>query len=215
MIESEKHLPCGSDSEESACNAGDPGLIPGSGRSPGEGNGNPLQYSCLENPNDRGAWQAIVHGVANSWTRLNDFTFFFRVWKLTTLDIIKDFCIVSSQIFSGWIFKCLRVSYPWMLSFQGRKGKINFVIYFYHSNFFLKKVGGKGNENNWLKLGFGDSLWFHFLTIFLYPTSLSKPQTGFVVLLVVTGFERSVHLHNSQWCLQWSAFRIPDEIWVG
>ena len=79
MIESEKHLPCGSDSEESACNAGDPGLIPGSGRSPGEGNGNPLQYSCLENPNDRGAWQAIVHGVANSWTRLNDFTFFFRV----------------------------------------------------------------------------------------------------------------------------------------
>ena len=48
----------------SACNAGDPGLIPGSGRSPGEGNGNPLQYSCLENPMDRGAWQATVHGVA-------------------------------------------------------------------------------------------------------------------------------------------------------
>ena len=48
----------------------DVGLIPGSGRSPGEGNGNPLQYSCLENPLDRGAWQAIVHGVAKSWTRL-------------------------------------------------------------------------------------------------------------------------------------------------
>ena len=48
---------------ESTCNAGDPGSIPGSGRSPGEGNGNPLQYSCLENPMDRGAWQAIVHGV--------------------------------------------------------------------------------------------------------------------------------------------------------
>ena len=44
--------------------AEDPGLIPGLGRSPGEGNGNPLQYSCLENPTDRGAWQAIVHGVA-------------------------------------------------------------------------------------------------------------------------------------------------------
>ena len=45
-------------------NAGDVGLVPGSGRSPGEGNGNPPQYSCLENPMDRGAWQATVHGVA-------------------------------------------------------------------------------------------------------------------------------------------------------
>ena len=57
------------------CNAGDEGLIPGLGRSPGEGNGNPLHYSCLENPMDRGAWQATVHGVANeldkTW-RLNN-----------------------------------------------------------------------------------------------------------------------------------------------
>ena len=49
-------------------NAGDPGLIPGSGRLPGEGNDNLLQYSCLENPMDRGAWQAMVHGVAESDT---------------------------------------------------------------------------------------------------------------------------------------------------
>ena len=49
--------------QESACNAGDLGSIPGSERSPGEGNGNPLQYSCLEKPTDIGAWQAIVHGV--------------------------------------------------------------------------------------------------------------------------------------------------------
>ena len=56
-------LPGGSDSKESACNAGDPGLIPGSGRPPGEGKGYPLQYSCLENPMDRGAWQATVHVV--------------------------------------------------------------------------------------------------------------------------------------------------------
>ena len=61
----------------SACNAGDPGSIPGLGRSPGEGNGNPLQYSCLENPMDRGAWWATVHGVAKSRTRLSDFTFAF------------------------------------------------------------------------------------------------------------------------------------------
>ena len=51
------------------------GSIPGSGKYPGEGNGNPLQYSCLENPTDRGAWRATVHGVAKSQTRLSDFTF--------------------------------------------------------------------------------------------------------------------------------------------
>ena len=56
-------FPCSSVGKEPACNAGDLGLIPGSGRSPAEGNGNPLQYSCLENPMDRGAWQATVHGV--------------------------------------------------------------------------------------------------------------------------------------------------------
>ena len=59
-------FPDGSDGKESACSAGDPSLIPGLGRSPGEGNGNPLQYSCLENPMDRGAWRATVHGVAES-----------------------------------------------------------------------------------------------------------------------------------------------------
>ena len=68
------NIPGGSDGKASAYNAGDPGSIPGSGRSPGEGNGNLLQYSCLENPMDRGAWWAAVHGVAKSWTRLSDFT---------------------------------------------------------------------------------------------------------------------------------------------
>ena len=57
-----------SDGKESACNAGDLGLISGSGRSPGEGNDYPLQYSCLENSMDRRAWGAKVHGVAKSWT---------------------------------------------------------------------------------------------------------------------------------------------------
>ena len=60
---SEKGFPGGSDDKESACNAEDLGSIPGSGRSPGEGNGNPLQYSCLENPMDRGSSWATVHGV--------------------------------------------------------------------------------------------------------------------------------------------------------
>ena len=68
-------FPDGSDGKASACNAGDPGLIPGLPRCPGEGNGNPLQSSCLENPMDRGGWWATVHGVAKSRTRLSDFTF--------------------------------------------------------------------------------------------------------------------------------------------
>ena len=59
----ETGFPGGSDGKESACNARGPGWIPGSGRSPGEGNGNPLQYSCLENPMDRGAWRTTVLGV--------------------------------------------------------------------------------------------------------------------------------------------------------
>ena len=58
----------GSDSKESACNAGDPGSNPGSGRSPGEGNGNPLQYSCSENPMVKGVWWAPVHEVTKSQT---------------------------------------------------------------------------------------------------------------------------------------------------
>ena len=62
----------GSDSKESACNVGDLGSVPGLGRSPGGGHGNPLQSSCLENPMDRGAWFATVHGVEKCWTRLSD-----------------------------------------------------------------------------------------------------------------------------------------------
>ena len=62
-------FPGGSDGKESACNVGGLGSTPRLGRSPGEGTGNPLQYSCLENPVDRGAWWTAVHGVTKSWTR--------------------------------------------------------------------------------------------------------------------------------------------------
>ena len=67
-INNTEGLPCSSKGKESACNAGDQGSIPWSGRSSGEGNGNPLQCSYLENPMNRGAWQAIIHGVAESDT---------------------------------------------------------------------------------------------------------------------------------------------------
>ena len=62
----------GLDGKESACNVGDMGLITGLGKSPGEGNANPIQYSCLENPMDRGAWQATVHRIAGSQTRVSE-----------------------------------------------------------------------------------------------------------------------------------------------
>ena len=68
-------FPGGLEGKASTCNVGDLGSIPESGRSPGEGNGNPLQYSCLENPMDRGAWEAAVHEVTKSRTRLSNFTF--------------------------------------------------------------------------------------------------------------------------------------------
>ena len=84
-----------SEVKASACNAGDLGSIPGLGRSPGEGNSNPLQYSCLENPMDRGAWWATVHGVAKSRTRLSDFTFTFILLGFSSLQ--KDLETFSSQ----------------------------------------------------------------------------------------------------------------------
>ena len=62
----------GSEGKESACNAAGLESVPGLGRSPGEGNGNPFQYSCLGNPKDRGAWWATVHGVGKNWTQLSD-----------------------------------------------------------------------------------------------------------------------------------------------
>ena len=65
-------FPGGSDGKEATCNAGNPGLISEQGRSPGEENGYPLQYSCLENSMDRGAWWATLHGVTKSQTKLSD-----------------------------------------------------------------------------------------------------------------------------------------------
>ena len=70
------HFPDSSVGKESACNVGDPGLILVSGRSPGEVNGTPLQHSCLENPMDRGDWQATVHGVANQVQKVSLSSYF-------------------------------------------------------------------------------------------------------------------------------------------
>ena len=82
FLSSEEAFPCSSVGKGSACSAGDPGSIPGLGRSPGVGNGNRLQYPCLENLMDRGAWWAAVHGVTKSRTRLSIFTFTFHFHAL-------------------------------------------------------------------------------------------------------------------------------------
>ena len=80
----EKGFPGGSDGKESAFNAGDPHSIPGRERSPGEWNGNPLHYSCPENPTKREAWQATIHGVTKNWTRLSNWAgnLFFKKFSL-------------------------------------------------------------------------------------------------------------------------------------
>ena len=92
-------FPGGSEVKASACNAGDLGLIPGLGISPGEGNGNPLQYSCLENPMAGGAWWATVHGVAKSRTRLSNLTFTFH----SDIDLQFVFLVVSLSGFGIFV----------------------------------------------------------------------------------------------------------------
>ena len=93
-------FPGGSDGKASVYNVGDPGSIPGLGRSPGEGNGNPLQDYCLENPMNRRAWQATVHGVAKSRTRLSDFTSLHKKSivreMVSIIQILEDFQYDSS-----------------------------------------------------------------------------------------------------------------------
>ena len=102
----------------SACNAGDLGLIPGLERSPGEGNGTPLQYSCLENPMDGGAWQATVHGVAESRTRLSNFTFTLSLSLLVShTGVINDIQTVFWLLFTNSFvtFTTTSLSNTWVL----------------------------------------------------------------------------------------------------
>ena len=113
-------FPGGSDSKESACSAGDLGLISGLGRSPGEGNGNRLQYFCLENPMDRGAWRATVHGVTNSQ---GDEHFDFSI--LSALIMFRQDCVLSTmRIFPPDCVLCalgrgdLGADWAWPLSWK-------------------------------------------------------------------------------------------------
>ena len=108
-------FPCSSVGKESACSAGYLGSIRGLGKSPGEGNGNPLQYPCLENLMDRGAWWAAVHGVGKSWARLSDLTH-------VSLCVEILFCLpihlagrhwVISTFWQWWITQWYKFVYEW------------------------------------------------------------------------------------------------------
>ena len=94
-----KGFPGSSDGKESACSAGDPGLISGLGRSPGGRHGNPLQYSGLENSMGRRAWGAIIHRIAKSQTQLSDFYFHFSLWEP-----LVYIYILLKQLLHAWIF---------------------------------------------------------------------------------------------------------------
>ena len=108
-------FPGGSEVKASACNVGDLGLIPGLGRSPGEGKGNPLQYSCLEDPMDGGAWWATVHRLPKSRTRLSNFTY------LTQCKCCVSSCLhVANSSFAFWKFLAFlfpNAFYTWLVEY--------------------------------------------------------------------------------------------------
>ena len=125
-------FPGGSDGKASAYNAGDPGLIPGSGRSLGEGNGNPLQYSCLENSMDRGAWWATVHRVTKSQIQLSDFTFTFTLGVFLGItcksghdaktDKILQYSSISNMKIDCFFLVYFRVKVKELVGFKIRNG---------------------------------------------------------------------------------------------
>ena len=99
----------GSDSKGSSCNAGDLGSVPGLRRSPGGGNGNPLQYSCLENPMDVGAWRATVHGVARSWNTSEWLT----LWTLLIADL--QYCVGFLYTKKWFNYACIYILFNYKL----------------------------------------------------------------------------------------------------
>ena len=104
-----------SNGKEPPCNSGDLNSIPGLGRSPGEGNGNPLQYSCLENSTDREAWQAMVHGVTNSGTQLSDWHFHFASYNFMRCLLVDDSHISGATwVFRWWVL--ILLCFLWYMS---------------------------------------------------------------------------------------------------
>ena len=121
----------GSDGKASVHNVGDPGLVPELGRSPGEGNCNPLQYSCLENPMEAGAWQATVYGVTKSQTWLSNFTFTFIPWiKIVwayNFNITLNKLHILQAIVQINLTKCTKINQKY--KFSKIYAKVNFKLF--------------------------------------------------------------------------------------
>ena len=128
-------LPGGSEVKASAWNVGDPGSIPVSGRSPGEGNGNTLQYSCLENPMEGGAWWAIVHGVTKSQIQLSAFTFTFILqmgrqsvisWKgvSTSEETLQETTRGSGRLSAKWMDGIYQAVFSQLTAVPGSQGAL-------------------------------------------------------------------------------------------
>ena len=127
-------FPGGSEDKVSAYNVGDPGLIPGSGRSPGEGNGNPLQYSCLENPMDGGAWWATVHRVAKGRTWLSNFTF------ISLSELLFNLCNIS-------------LNFMWIILTDRRVGEFTYLGHSFETDIsFCFKVKSMIKWSNFVNL---------------------------------------------------------------
>ena len=127
-------FPGGSEDKVSAYNVGDPGLIPGSGRSPGEGNGNPLQYSCLENPMDGGAWWATVHRVAKGRTWLSNFTF------ISLSELLFNLCNLS-------------LNFMWIILTDRRVGEFTYLGHSFETDIsFCFKVKSMIKWSNFVNL---------------------------------------------------------------
>ena len=144
----------GSDSKESTCNAGDAGLIPGLGRSPGEGHGNALQYSCLENPMNRGARQSTVHGLAKSQTWLSDRA---RIIQSVAFPRLAEPVSLETPAPASW---------PPLLRDLGSRptGPLLWAAEFWYSNCFLFCPSwSDGSCFHW-----GLSLWYLGVTFFLF-----------------------------------------------
>ena len=132
-------VPGGSDGKESACNDGDLGSVSGLGRSPGEGNGNLLQYFCLENLMDRGAWRATFHGVAKSWTWLSEFHF-------------TSFIIVSYSVVTEKAMAPHSSTLAWKIPWTEEPGRLQSMGSLesdtperLHFHFSLLRIEGNGN----------------------------------------------------------------------
>ena len=113
-------FPGGLEGKVSACNVGDPGSIPESGRPPGEGNGISLQYSCLENPMDRGAWEAAVHGVAKSRTWLSDSTSLHFIGSVTK-NHISGVCVCVCEKEREWAREIITLENSFKMSKEPRE----------------------------------------------------------------------------------------------